>query len=168
MLKKNIPNVLSHIEYYATERPLFNLYSIDINKLLEPKVKLNSGGYIIIESTEAMTTIDVNTGSYIGTSNLAETLFKTNSEAAITIIEQIRLRNISGIIIIDFIDMKDNEHKQKILDILKQGLINDFVKISDISRLGLVQITRKRTRDSLEQVLCKTCPTCNGKGLVMK
>ncbi|MFK5969676.1 MAG: Rne/Rng family ribonuclease [Candidatus Marithrix sp.] len=167
--KQFAPHLVSQIEYFSTKkRTLFKQYSININNFLEPKVILGSGGYIIIEATEAMTTIDVNTGSYIGNSNLAETLFKTNLEAAITIANQIRLRNISGIIIVDFIDMKNDTHKHKILDALKQGLINDLVKISEISRLGLVEITRKRTRDSLEQVLCKTCPTCEGRGLVMK
>ncbi len=167
--KQFIPYLTPNIEYYSTEKPtLFKQYSININKFLEPKVMLNSGGYIIIESTEAMTTIDVNTGSYIGKNNLSETLFETNLEATFTIINQIRLRNISGIIIIDFIDMKNDGHKLRILDALKRGLINDFVKISEISRLGLVQITRKRTHDSLEQVLCKTCPTCEGRGLVIK
>ncbi len=163
-----IPKLVPNIEYYSAKRSLFELYSININKFLEPKVMLDSGGYIIIESTEAMTTIDVNTGSYIGKNDLAETLFKTNLEAATTISRELQLRNISGIIIIDFIDMQTTVHKQQILDALRQGFANDYVKISEISTLGLVQMTRKRTHDSLEQVLCKNCPTCEGRGLVMK
>ncbi|MBE9561318.1 MAG: ribonuclease E/G, partial [Proteobacteria bacterium] len=143
------------IEYYSEKRPLFDLYSININNLLESKVTLISGGYIIMESTESMTTIDVNTGSYIGENNLTETIFKTNSEAAITIANQLQLRSISGIIIIDFIDMKNNEHKKQVLAILKQALVDDYVKISNISELGLVEMTRRYTRDSLEQILCR-------------
>ncbi|MCK5876793.1 MAG: ribonuclease E/G [Candidatus Marithrix sp.] len=141
------------MEYYSESRPLFDLYHININKLLEPKVKLNSGGYIIIESTEAMTVIDVNTGSYIGKNNWSETILKTNSEAATTIANQLQLRNISGIIVIDFIDMKNYKHKQQIVALLRQSLNNDQVKISDISELGLVEMTRKYTRACLEQVL---------------
>ncbi|MDM8565323.1 Rne/Rng family ribonuclease [Candidatus Halobeggiatoa sp. HSG11] len=156
----------SDIDYYSEERPLFDLYSININRLLEPKVKLDSGGYLIIESTEAMTVIDVNTGSYIGKNNLAETILTTNLEAAITIANQLKLRSISGIIIIDFIDMRDEKHKQQVLDTLKQGFINEHVKISKISKLGLVEMSRKYTRDSLEQVLCESCSTCEGRGIL--
>ncbi|CAB1277118.1 ribonuclease G [Candidatus Nitrosacidococcus tergens] len=165
-----IPNFLATIEYYQGERPIFDLYNIEdeIQKSLSRKVQLKSGGYLIIDQTEAMTTIDVNTGAFVGHRNLEETIFKTNLEATQAICRQLRLRNLGGIIIVDFIDMKEEEHKQQVLRALGKGLEKDHVKthVSEVSSLGLVEMTRKRTRESLEQTLCESCPTCNGRGTV--
>ncbi len=169
--RKFIPEVVNCIEYYPGERPIFDLYGVDdeIRKSLEPKVQLKSGGYLIIDQTEAMTTVDVNTGAFVGHRNLEETIFKTNLEATQAICRQVRLRNLGGIIIIDFIDMVDEEHKRQVLRGLEKMLTKDPEKtnISEISSLGLVQMTRKRTRESLEHVLCETCPTCQGRGSIM-
>lgn len=168
--QKFVPDLMPHIEHYTGERPLFDLYSIDdeINKALEPNVPLKSGGYLVIDQTEAMTTIDVNTGGYVGTRNLEETIFKTNLEAAQAIARQLRLRNLGGIIIVDFIDMADEEHQSQVLRTLEKCLERDRTKsyISEISQLGLVQMTRKRTRESLEHTLCQACPTCRGRGSI--
>ncbi len=167
---KFIPNVTSCIEYYPGERPIFDLYGIEdeINKALERKVYLKSGGYLVIDQTEAMTTIDVNTGAFVGARNLEETIFKTNLESAQAIARQLRLRNLGGIIIVDFIDMVNSEHKRQVLRTLEKSLEKDHTKshISDVSQLGLVQMTRKRTRESLEHVLCEVCPTCHGRGSI--
>lgn len=169
--KKFIPEVADCIEYYPGERPIFDLYGVDdeIRKSLEPKVQLKSGGYLIIDQTEAMTTVDVNTGAFVGHRNLEETIFKTNLEATQAICRQIRLRNLGGIIIIDFIDMLDEEHKRQVLRGLEKVLARDPEKtnISEVSSLGLVQMTRKRTRESLEHILCESCPTCQGRGSIM-
>ncbi len=169
--KKFIPEVANCIEYYPGERPIFDLYGVDdeIRKSLEPKVQLKSGGYLIIDQTEAMTTVDVNTGAFVGHRNLEETIFKTNLEATQAICRQVRLRNLGGIIIIDFIDMVDEEHKRQVLRGLEKMLLKDPEKtnISEVSSLGLVQMTRKRTRESLEHILCETCPTCQGRGSIM-
>ena len=163
-----IPEVHERLEYYPGERPLFDLYGVEdeIQKALEHKVQLKSGGYLIIDQTEAMTTIDVNTGAYVGHRTLEETIFKTNLEAAQAIARQLRVRNLGGIIIIDFIDMSDEEHKRQVLRALEKSLEKDHTKsqISEVSTLGLVEMTRKRTRESLEHVLCEGCPTCGGRG----
>ncbi|MBI5039970.1 MAG: ribonuclease G [Gammaproteobacteria bacterium] len=163
-----IPEVCERLEYYPGERPVFDLYGVEdeIQKALERKVQLKSGGYLIIDQTEAMTTIDVNTGAYVGHRTLEETIFKTNLEATQAIARQLRLRNLGGIIIIDFIDMSDEEHKRQVLRALEKSLERDHAKshLSEVSSLGLVQMTRKRTRESLEHVLCSTCPTCSGRG----
>ncbi len=162
-----IPEISGCLEYYPGERPVFDLYGVEdeIQKALERKVQLKSGGYLIIDQTEAMTTIDVNTGAYVGHRTLEETIFKTNLEAAQAIARQLRLRNLGGIIIIDFIDMVDEDHKRQVLRALEKSLERDHAKshISEVSSLGLVQMTRKRTRESLEHVLCSTCPTCSGR-----
>ncbi len=167
---KFIPELLSGIEYYSGPRPIFDIYSIEdeIQKSLQPKVQLKSGGHLVIDQTEAMTTIDVNTGAFVGHRNLEETIFKTNLEATITIARQLRLRNLGGIIIIDFIDMLSDNHKDQVLRSLDRGLEKDHAKssISEVSSLGLVQMTRKRTRESLEHVLCESCPVCSGRGSV--
>lgn len=164
------PEITNKIEYYPGEQPLFGLYSVEqeIEKAMHGKVILKSGGDLIIDQTEAMTTIDVNTGSYVGRSNQEQTLFKTNLEAATEIAHQLRLRNLGGIIIIDFIDMQNDQHKQQVLTALKTALAKDRVKvnITDISPLGLVEVTRKRTRESLQQFMCEPCPSCNGSGMV--
>ena len=163
-----IPEIRERLEYYPGERPIFDLYGVEdeIQKALERKVQLKSGGYLIIDQTEAMTTIDVNTGAYVGHRTLEETIFKTNLEAAQAIARQLRLRNLGGIIIIDFIDMSDEDHKRQVLRALEKSLERDHAKshLSEVSSLGLVQMTRKRTRESLEHILCNTCPTCGGRG----
>ncbi len=168
---KFIPSLADRIEYYPGERPIFDLYGVEdeIRKALERKVQLKSGGYLIIDQTEAMTTIDVNTGAFVGHRNLEETIFKTNLEAAQAIVRQLRLRNLGGIIIIDFIDMLYPEHRRQVLRALEKNLEKDHAKtnISELSSLGLVEMTRKRTRESLEHVLCETCPVCNGRGSLM-
>lgn len=165
---KFIPGLAGRVEHYSGERPIFDLYGVDdeIQKALERKVQLKSGGYLIIDQTEAMTTIDVNTGAFVGHRNLEETIFKTNLEAAQAIARQLRLRNLGGIIIIDFIDMEDPEHRRQVLRALEKALERDHAKthISEVSSLGLVQMTRKRNRESLEHVLCESCPTCNARG----
>ncbi|MDZ7662238.1 ribonuclease G [Thiohalophilus sp.] len=166
-----IPNLVNQIEYYPGERPIFDLYGVEdeIRRALERKVQLKSGGYLIIDQTEAMTTIDVNTGAFVGHRNLEETIFKTNLEATQTIVRQLRLRNLGGIIIIDFIDMVDIEHRRQVLRALEKNLERDHAKnhISEVSSLGLVEMTRKRTRESLEHILCEPCSTCNGRGTLL-
>ncbi|HEX5514663.1 MAG TPA: ribonuclease G [Gammaproteobacteria bacterium] len=163
-----LPEIAPRIEYYPGERPIFDLYGVEdeLQKSLERKVVLKSGGYLIIDQTEAMTTIDVNTGAYVGHRTLEETIFKTNLEAAQAIARQIRLRNLGGIIILDFIDMVEEEHKRQVLRALEKALERDHAKtqISGVSPLGLVEMTRKRTRESLEHILCQPCPTCMGRG----
>ncbi|MCB1786923.1 MAG: ribonuclease G [Chromatiaceae bacterium] len=165
---KYIPDQRCSIEYYPGERPIFDLYGVEdeIQKALERKVDLKSGGHLVIDQTEAMTTIDVNTGAFVGHRNLEETIFKTNLEAAQAICRQLRLRNLGGIIIIDFIDMTDDDHKRQVMRALERCLAHDHAKthISEVSSLGLVEMTRKRTRESLEHVLCQSCPTCSGRG----
>lgn len=168
--KDLIPEVVDRIEYYPGERPIFELYSIEdeIRKALERDVPLKSGGYLVIDQTEAMTTVDVNTGAFVGRRNLEETLFKTNLEATQMIARQLRLRNIGGIIIVDFIDMEDSEHQRQVLRALEKALAKDRTKtfITEMSPLGLVEITRKRTRESLEQMLMEPCSVCSGRGVL--
>ncbi|MBR7887959.1 ribonuclease G [Marinomonas sp. A79] len=165
-----IPELKERIEYYPGERPIFDLYSVEdeIHKALDRKVQLKSGGYLLVEQTESMTTIDVNTGAFVGSRNLEETIYKTNLEAATAIGRQLRLRNLGGIIIIDFIDMEDEEHKRQVLRMLEKTLEGDHAKtkITGVSELGLVEMTRKRTRESLGQTLCEPCRSCRGIGLV--
>jgi ribonuclease G len=167
---KFIPELASKIEYYPGERPIFDLYNIEdeIQKALDRKVELKSGGYLIIDQTEAMTTIDVNTGAFVGHRNLEETIFKTNLEATQAIVRQLRLRNLGGIIIIDFIDMLDPEHRNQVMAALEKNLMLDHAKshICEVSDLGLVEMTRKRTRESLGHMMCEPCPTCDGRGMV--
>ncbi len=161
------PVLKEKLEYYPGERPIFDLYGVDdeIQKALERKVQLKSGGHLVIDQTEAMTTIDVNTGAYVGHRNLEETIFKTNLEASQAIVRQLRLRNLGGIIIVDFIDMQSEDHKRQVIRALEKHIERDHANchISEISSLGLVQMTRKRTRESLEHILCETCPTCGGR-----
>ncbi|MFT7300716.1 MAG: ribonuclease G [Porticoccus sp.] len=164
------PELESAIEYYSSNRPLFYLYGVEdeINRALDKTVQLKSGGYLVIEQTEAMTTVDVNTGSFVGRHNLEETTFKTNLEAASAIARQLRLRSLGGIVIIDFIDMFGVEHQRQVLRALEKALARDRAKtsIASISALGLVEMTRKRTAKSLGQILCQFCPTCDGRGTV--
>ncbi len=167
---KFVPEMMPRLEHYPGERPVFELYGIEdeIQRALGKKVLLKSGGYLIVDQTEAMTTIDVNTGAYVGHRNLEETIFKTNLEAAAAIARQLRLRNLGGIIILDFIDMASEEHRQAVLRALEKHLEKDRAKshISQVSPLGLVEMTRKRTRESLEQILCEPCPLCDGRGSI--
>ncbi|MFN0164496.1 MAG: ribonuclease G [Burkholderiales bacterium] len=162
------PNVVSRIMHYAGERPLFDLFGVEteIQKALERRVDLKSGGYLIIDQTEAMTTVDVNTGGFVGGRNFDDTIFKTNLEAAQSIARQLRLRNLGGIIIIDFIDMGNDEHKEAVLAELGKALARDRTRVSasGFSGLGLIEVTRKRTRESLAHVLCEPCPVCHGRG----
>ena len=163
-----IPEFSQRVEFYTGERPIFDLYGIDdeLDKALGRQVKLKSGGDLIIDQTEAMTTIDVNTGGYLGSKNHAETVLKTNLEAATAIARQLRIRNLGGIIILDFIDMLDLEHQRQVVRTLSKALEQDPARtmISSISELGLVEMTRKRTRESLGQILCNSCPVCDGRG----
>ena len=163
-----VPDMASKLEHYPGGRPIFDLYNVEdeIQKALGRKVLLKSGGYIIIDQTEAMTTVDVNTGAYVGYRNLEETIFKTNLEAATAIGRQLRLRNLGGIIILDFIDMQDVEHQRQVARTLDYALSKDHVKtkVLPVSELGLIQMTRKRSRESLEQLLCEPCSSCEGTG----
>ena len=165
-----VPQFAPVIEYHTGDRPIFDLYGIEdeIQRALQRKVPLKSGGYLIFDQTEAMTTIDVNTGAYVGHRNLEETIFRTNLEAAVAIARQLRLRNLGGIVIIDFIDMTETEHQAQVLQALSARLAGDHAKtqIMDVSPLGLVEMTRKRTRESLEHMLCQPCPSCEGRGYV--
>lgn len=165
-----IPNIKDKVELYLRDRPLFDFYGIEdeIQKALSKKVQLKSGGYLVFDQTEAMTTVDVNTGAFVGSKNLEETVFRTNLEAAVSIARQLRLRNLGGIIIIDFIDMQNSIHKEQVIKALKKELEYDYAKttVSDFSDLGLIQMTRKRTRESLEHCLCEDCYVCRGKGTI--
>lgn len=165
-----LPSYNNLLERYQGDRPLFDVYRIEdeIKAALDRNVSLPSGGYLVIDQTEAMTTIDVNTGAFVGYSNLEETTFKTNLEAATVLARQLRVRNIGGIIIVDFINMHDEEHQQQLLRTLEKALEKDYtrVSISGVTELGLVQIVRKKTRESLEQMLCEVCPSCQGSGMV--
>ena len=164
------PKVAPLLNHYVGERPLFDLYGVEdeIEKALARRVELKSGGYLIIDQTEAMTTIDVNTGGFVGVRNFDDTVFKTNLEAAQTIARQLRLRNLGGIIIIDFIDMDGDEHKAAVLAEFNKALERDHTRltVNGFTALGLVEMTRKRTRESLAHILCETCPTCSGRGEV--
>lgn len=165
-----IPEIESRIELYEEERPLFDLYGVDdeIEKALSRTVKLKSGGNLVIDQNEAMTTIDVNTGAFLGSRNQEETIFKTNLEAAKASARQMKVRNLGGIIILDFIDMVNEEHRRQVLRTLNKALEKDPVRtmVTEMSELGLVEMTRKRNRESLEQMLCHECPTCGGRGTV--
>jgi ribonuclease G len=162
--------VRAKLEHYIGERPLFDLYNVEteIEKALSRRVDLKSGGYLIIDQTEAMTTIDVNTGGFVGSRNFDDTIFKTNLEAAQAIARQLRLRNLGGIIIVDFIDMESEAHRGAVLEEFRRALARDRTRMSvnGFTALGLVEMTRKRTRESLAHVLCQPCPTCDGRGAV--
>ncbi|EKE85390.1 ribonuclease G [Idiomarina xiamenensis] len=165
-----IPELHSKLEYYAGERPIFDLFDVEneIQRALDRKVELKSGGYLIIDQTEAMTTIDINTGGFVGHRNLEQTIFNTNTEATQAIARQLRLRNLGGIIIIDFIDMQNADHRRRVQQSLEQALARDRAKISvnGFTTLGLMELTRKRTRESLEHVLCGECSVCQGRGTI--
>lgn len=165
-----IPKTAPLVELYAGAAPIFDLYGVedDISRALERKVDLKSGGHLVFDQTEAMTTVDVNTGAYIGHRNLEETVLKTNLEAAQAIARQLRLRNLGGIIILDFIDMKSEDHRAQVLRALERALAADHARtqIHPFSPLGLIEMTRKRTRESLGHILCEPCPACDGRGTI--
>jgi len=165
-----MPAATEKLQLYKGERPIFDLYNIDdeLARALGRRVDLKSGGYLIVDQTEALTTVDVNTGGYVGARNFDETIFKTNLEAAGAIARQLRLRNLGGIIVADFIDMMREDHREAVLAEFRKQLARDRVKtmVSGFSALGLVEMTRKRTRESLAHMLCEPCPVCEGKGSV--
>ena len=166
-----LPDVEPMLELYKRRRPIFDLHGIEdeIRKSLERNISLKSGGYVIFDQTEAMTTVDVNTGGYVGHRNLEETIYRTNLEAAVAIARQLRLRNLGGIIIIDFIDMEEADHRANVLHVLEKSLARDNARhqIMPVSPLGLIEMTRKRTRESLQHVLAEDCAGCSGRGFVM-
>lgn len=165
-----VPELTDKLELYEGDKPIFDMFDAEneIQRSLDRKVVLKSGGYLIIDQTEAMTTVDINTGAFVGRRNLEETIFNTNTEATQAIARQLRLRNLGGIIIIDFIDMMSEDHRNRVVASLEQALAVDRVKtnINGFTNLGLVEMTRKRTRESIEHVLCSKCPTCEGRGSV--
>lgn len=165
-----IPAAAGKLEHYPGVRPLYDLYGVEeeIERALSKRVDLKSGGYLIIDQTEALTTVDVNTGGFVGLRNFDDTIFKTNLEATQVIARQLRLRNLGGIIICDFIDMDTQEHQDAVLEEFRKALARDHTRISvhGFSALGLVEMTRKRTRESLAHLLCEPCPTCKGRGEV--
>jgi len=164
------PEFVDRVLFYDDPVALFDRYGIEdeIERALSSKVALRCGGHLVIEQTEAMTTVDVNTGAYVGARNLEDTVFRTNLEAAAVLPRQLRLRNLGGIIVVDFIDMEDEDHRRQVLRALEKACESDpaRIRISGISELGLVQISRKRTRESLRQQVCERCPTCDGHGVV--
>jgi ribonuclease G len=164
------PSSVGKLEHYKGERPILDLFNIEeeIARALARRVDLKSGGYLIIDQTEALTTIDVNTGGFVGARNFDDTIFKTNLEAAGAIARQLRLRNLGGIVIADFIDMTREDHQQAVLAELRKQLARDRTRttVSGFTQLGLVEMTRKRTRESLAHMLCEPCPTCQGRGQV--
>jgi len=166
-----LPDIEPMLELYKRRRPIFDLHGIEdeIRKSLDRNIPLKSGGYLIFDQTEAMTTVDINTGGYVGHRNLEETIYRTNLEAAVAIARQLRLRNLGGIIIIDFIDMEELDHRENVLQVLEQSMARDHARhqIMPVSPLGLVEMTRKRTRESLQHILCEDCPGCAGRGFVM-
>lgn len=168
--KKYIPQLVDRIEYYDQARPLFEVHAVEdeLQKALQRKISLKSGGHLVLDQTEAMTTIDVNTGSYVGRNNLEQTAWETNVEAVAAIAHQVRLRNLGGIIIIDFIDMADPSQRAELIKLLNTALAKDNARaqVSELSSLGLVQMTRKRTRESLENTLCVPCPLCHKRGSI--
>ncbi len=166
-----LPEIEPMLELYTRRRPIFDLHGIEdeIGKALDRSIPLKSGGYLIFDQTEAMTTVDVNTGGYVGHRNLEETIYRTNLEAAVAIARQLRLRNLGGIIIVDFIDMEEEEHRQRVMEVFEQSMARDHARhqLTPVSPLGLVEMTRKRTRESLQNILCESCPNCDGRGFVM-
>lgn len=168
--KECVPELSDRLEYYQGDLPIFDLYDVEneLQRALGRRVDLKSGGYLIIDQTEAMTTIDINTGAFVGHRNLEETIFNTNIEATSAIARQLRLRNLGGMILIDFIDMVEPDHKRRVLHSLEVGMAKDRAKsnIYGFTSLGLIEMTRKRTRESLEHLLCGECPACQGRGSV--
>lgn len=165
-----MPDHAMAVELYSGRRPILDLYGVEdeIEKALNRQVALKSGGYVIFDQTEAMTTVDVNTGGFVGHRTQEDTIFRTNLEAAVTIARQLRLRNLGGIIIIDFIDMEEEGHRRQVLDALQMTLAQDPVhtEVTEHAPLGLIAMTRKRTRESLEHIMCEPCLSCSGSGFV--
>lgn len=165
-----MPATLQRLQLHSGERPIFDLFNIDeeIAKALGRRVDLKSGGYLIIDQTEALTTVDVNTGGFVGARNFDDTIFKTNLEASLAIARQLRLRNLGGIVIVDFIDMVQANHRDAVLAEFQKQLARDRIKthVNGFSALGLLEMTRKRTRESLAHQLCEPCSACMGKGVV--
>ena len=165
-----MPEAVERIEQYSGARPLFELHGVEaeITRACERQVPLQSGGHIVIDQTESMTTIDVNTGAFVGSRNPEDTVFRTNLEAAVAVARQLRLRNLGGIIVIDFIDMQDDGHREQLLAAFQVALAGDRAQtqVAAGAPLGLVAMTRKRTRESLEHLLCEPCQTCQGRGFV--
>jgi len=165
-----LPGMAHRIKLFVKDTPIFDEYGIEseIQRALRPKVWLRSGGFLVIDQTEALVTIDVNTGKYVGKENLEETIFNINLEATRELARQLRLRDLGGIIIIDFIDMGDMKNRQRVLEALAAELKKDRSKttINELSQLGLVEMTRKRVRESLERTLCEKCPLCGGVGRI--
>ena len=163
-----VSRALKPLQHYKGERALFDFFDIEkeIEKALARKVELKSGGYLIFDQTEALTTVDVNTGSFVSGKNLSDTIFKTNLEAAQCIARQLRLRNLGGIIIVDFIDMDEDEQRETVLEELRKAIATDRARINvnGFTPLGLVELTRKRTRESLAHLLCEACEVCQGRG----
>ena len=163
-----MPRLAGKLQHYTGERPLFEFYNVEeeIEKALSRRVDLKSGGTLVIDQTEAMTTVDVNTGGFVGQRNFDDTVFKTNLEAAQAIARQLRLRNLGGIIVVDFIDMHSAEHRAAVLEEIRRALARDRTRmtVSNFTALGLVEMTRKRTRESLAHVLCEPCQACGGRG----
>ena len=165
-----MPALRPKLQHYSGERPLFELHNVEreIERALARRVELKSGGTLVIDQTEAMTTVDVNTGGFVGQRNFDDTVFKTNLEAAQAIARQLRLRNLGGIIVVDFIDMKSEEHRAAVLEEFRRALARDRTRmtVSGFTALGLVELTRKRTRESLAHVLCEPCAACGARGQV--
>jgi ribonuclease G len=169
-LSDYIPEKKTCLKEIPSDQVLFDVHQLNdqIEAALDRKVPLNSGGYLVVDQTEAMTTFDVNTGAYLGKKGLEDTIYRTNLEAAGAIPRQLRLRNIGGIVIIDFIDMINEEHKRQVLRMLEKGQQSDPIKcsVTQISELGLVEMTRKRTRESLLKIICESCEVCDGRGFI--
>ena len=165
------PTSIEKITHYSGERSLFDLANVEeeLKRALARRVDLKSGGYLIFDQTEALTSIDVNTGGFVGGRNFNDTVYRNNLEAAQAIARQLRLRNLGGIIVIDFIDMSDPEHQEAVLEALKRALADDRTRttVSEFSQLGLIEMTRKRTRDALSNHLCEPCPTCDSRGRIL-
>jgi ribonuclease G len=166
--RRFMPEVAKKLYYYPGDRPIFDVYGVEeaIERALQRRVSLKSGGYLVIDQTEALIAIDVNSGSFVGSRNMEETGFKTNLEAVHEIVHQLRLRNLGGIVVVDFIDMQEDENKQRLMEVLEEALKRDKAKthVVQLSDLGLVEMTRKRTRESLGRILLNECDHCHGVG----
>ncbi|MFI4956418.1 MAG: Rne/Rng family ribonuclease [Gammaproteobacteria bacterium] len=171
-VERFFPDAIDDVNYYDSHKPIFDLYGVeqDITSALKPSCSLPSGGYLLIEQTEAMATIDVNTGGFVGKESLNETFLKTNLEAVEVIARQLRLRNLGGIIVLDFIDMEEESHREQVRQALLHATAHDVAKITinDFSGLGLIEMTRQRMRESLEHILCEECHQCKGSGSVKR